>query len=92
MNISLAIQSKVNLLLMNDKCVRGSNEHLQAPGLRPVLEDQCKSEKQIQLLIRESFIFLIWNILFLEEKMLLSYYLSLELLELSKVLRYILCE
>lgn len=91
MNISLAIQSKVNLLLMNDKCVRGSNEHLQAPGLRPVLEDQCKSEKQIQLLIRESFIFLIWNILFLEEKMLLSYYLSLELLELSKVLRYILC-
>lgn len=72
MNISLAIQSKVNLLLMNDKCVRGSNEHLQAPGLRPVLEDQCKSEKQIQLLIRESFIFLIWNILFLEEKMLLS--------------------
>ena len=91
MNISLVIQSKVNLLLMNDKCVRGSNEHLQAPGLRPVLEDQCKSEKQIQLLIRESFIFLIWNILFLEEKMLLSYYLSLELLELSKVLRYILC-
>ena len=91
MNISLAIQSKVNLLLMNDKCVRGSNEHLQAPGLRPVLEDQCKSEKQIQLLIRESFIFLIWNILFLVEKMLLSYYLSLELLELSKVLRYILC-
>ena len=33
MNISLVIQSEVNFLLINDKCVRASNEHFQVPGL-----------------------------------------------------------
>ena len=46
-NTCLDSQSKVNFLgdKLNGKRVRERNEHLQAPDLRPVLQDLCESEK-----------------------------------------------
>lgn len=40
----------------------GSNEHIQDPELRPVLQDLCEIEKTVQLSIRDSFHFLVLNV------------------------------